>query len=107
MFEKGGEGNVATLLAASERGAYTVIDRASYLGARERIQLQILVEGDEVLLNHISLIPVNPTRFPRTDATAAQAFVAWLVHRDKGQKVIAAFGRERFGQALFFPDAHE
>ncbi len=105
VFEKGSEGNVATLVAASERGAYTVIDRASYLGARERIQLQVLVEGDEVLLNHISLIPVNPARFPHADAAATQAFVAWLVHRDKGQKVISAFGKERYGQALFFPDA--
>lgn len=94
VFEKGSEGNVATLVAATEQGAYTVIERASHPGVQERIQLQILVEGDEVLLNRISLIPVNPARFPCTDTAAAQAFVAWLIHWDKGQKVIAAFGKE-------------
>ncbi len=107
VFDKGSEGNVATLLAANSRQAYTVIDRASYLGAKDRIQLQVLVEGDEILLNRISIIPINPTRFPTTDAAAAKAFVAWLTHRDKGQKVISEFGKARFGQALFYPDAQE
>lgn len=107
VFDKGSEGNVATLVAASLRQAYTVIDRASFLGAKDRIQLQILVEGDELLLNRISIIPINPARFPAADAAAAKAFVAWLTHKDKGQKVIAEFGKARFGQALFFPDARE
>ena len=107
VFEKGSEGNVATLVAASARQAYTVIDRASFLGAKDRIQLQILVEGDEILLNRISIIPINPTRFPGTDAAAAKAFVAWLTHKEKGQKIISEFGKARFGQALFYPDARE
>jgi len=42
------------------QNAYTVIDRASCLGTRDRIKLAMLVEGDEILLNHSSLIPVNP-----------------------------------------------
>ncbi len=65
----------------------------------------MLVEGDEVLLNHISLIPVNPAKCPRVDSKGVAAFVAWLTARDKGQKLISTFGRERFGQALFVPES--
>ncbi|BDU75672.1 substrate-binding domain-containing protein [Mesoterricola sediminis] len=104
-FERGAEGNVATLLFTGQQGAYTLIDRATYLGARSRVALDVLVEGDEVLLNHISVILVNPARFPRVDHAAAKAFAAWLTDPAKGQAVIAAFGKDRFGQPLFFPES--
>lgn len=104
VFAKGSEGNTATLLHADQTEAYTVIDRASFLGARGRLKLQILVEGDEALLNHISLIPVSPARFPRIHHPEAAAFVAWLTDPEKGQKVIATFGRDTYGSALFTPE---
>ena len=106
VFERGSEGNTATLLQADQLGAYTVIDRATYLELRDRIRLAILVEGDEALLNHISLIPVNPAKFPRIHHREAMAFAAWLRDPEKGQKLIATFGRERFGAPLFIPEAH-
>lgn len=105
VFERGAEGNAPTLRAASQADCYTVIDRATYLALKKEIRLEILVEGDEALLNHISLIPVSPSRFPRTAAKEAEAFVAWLVHPDRGQKVIAEFGKDRYGAPLFFPES--
>ena len=105
VFERGAEGNVATLVYTDAQNAYTLIDRASYLGARDRVKLQVLVEGDEVLLNHISMILVNPARFPRVDAASARAFLQWLTAADQGQKLIATFGADRFGQALFIPES--
>jgi tungstate transport system substrate-binding protein len=105
VFERGSEGNTATLLHTDQTGAYTVIDRATYLGLRDRIRLAILVEGDEALLNHITLIPVNPTKFPRVHHREAMAFAAWLRDPEKGQKLIAAFGLDRFGSPLFIPEA--
>lgn len=105
VFERGSEGNIATLLHTDQKEAYTFIDRASYLGAKSRIRLAVLVEGDEALLNHISLIPVSPTRFPRVHHSEAMAFVAWLTDPTKGQKLIATFGREKFGAPLFTPEA--
>ena len=47
------------------------------------------MEGDEVLLNHISLIPVNPAKCPKANLKDATAFLAWLTAADKGQKLIA------------------
>ena len=105
VFEKGAEGNTPTLLYADAQGAYTVIDRASYLGTQDKIKLAVLVEGDEVLLNHISLIPVNPAKCPRANLKDATAFLDWLTAVDKGQKLIAEFGKDKYGQALFIPES--
>ncbi|BDU73660.1 substrate-binding domain-containing protein [Mesoterricola silvestris] len=107
LFEKGALGNAATLAFTDAQNAYTLMDRASYLGARKNIRLEVLVEGDEVLLNHISLILVNPARCPQVDHAGAAAFLAWLTAADKGQRIIADFGKDRYGQALFIPESRE
>ncbi|MCE5274856.1 MAG: substrate-binding domain-containing protein [Syntrophaceae bacterium] len=105
VYEKGSEGNVPTLLFTDQKGAYTVIDRATYLTVKDTIKIAVLVEGDEVLLNHISLIPVNPVKCPRVHNKDALIYVNWLVDPDKGQKIIQTFGREKYGQPLFFPES--
>jgi len=105
VFERGSQGNKPTLLEADRLQAYTVIDRATWLTLKGQLSLQVLVEGDEALLNHISLVPVDPKRFPAVRAAEVAAFVAWLTDPGKGQRLIASFGRERFGQSLFFPES--
>jgi tungstate transport system substrate-binding protein len=107
VYEKGSEGNVPTLRYTSDSGCYTLIDRATYLSVQKGIRLEILVEDDEALLNRISLIPVNPQKFTRVNREDVDQFVRWLTHPAKGQKIVADFGRERFGAALFFPDSIE
>jgi tungstate transport system substrate-binding protein len=107
IYEKGSEGNVPTLRFTSNSGAYTLIDRATYLSIQKEIKLEILVEGDEVLLNRISLVPVNPKKFPQVNREDVDLFVRWLTSPAKGQKVVAEYGKERFGAPLFFPDSRE
>lgn len=107
VFEKGSEGNVPTLKFTDQKSAYTVIDRATFLTLKDAIKLQILVENDEVLLNRISVIPVNPKKFPRIDHQAAMTFVQWLTAPGKGQEIIRRFGQEKYGAPLFFPDSKE
>jgi tungstate transport system substrate-binding protein len=107
IYEKGSEGNLPTLRFTDASAAYTLIDRASYLSIRKEISLQILVEGDETLLNRISLIPVNPQKFAGVNHEDVARFVSWLTDPAKGQKIVAEFGREKFGAALFFPDSRE
>lgn len=107
IYEKGSEGNVPTLRFTSTTGSYTLIDRATYLSIQKEIKLEILVEGDESLLNRISLIPISNKKFPKTNYEDAAMFVRWLTSPDKGQKVVSEFGRERFGAPLFFPDSIE
>lgn len=107
IFEKGNEGNAATLKYTDLRQAYTVLDRATYLSLKNSIKLEVLVEGDELLLNRISLIPVNPKKFTRINHADAMTFVQWLTDPEKGQKIIAEFGREKYGSPLFFPDSRQ
>jgi tungstate transport system substrate-binding protein len=105
IYEKGAEGNAPTLRFTGQMQAYTVIDRATYLTLKGQIQLAVLVENDEALLNYISLIPVNPVKFPRVNYEDALLFVKWLTASDKGQILIRDFGKDEFGDPLFFPNS--
>jgi tungstate transport system substrate-binding protein len=107
IYEKGAEGNVPTLRFTDQKGAYTVIDRATFLTLKDQIKLMVLVEKDEALLNYISLIPVNPKKFTKVNYEDAMIFVKWLTSADKGQKIIRDFGKEKYGSPLFFPNSSD
>ena len=94
----------ATLTIASEKAAYTLTDRATYLANKENLDLEILVEGDAVLLNVYHVMTVNPEKWPKTNYDGATAFAKFMTHEDT-QAVIAEFGVAEYGQPLFFPDA--
>jgi len=107
IYEKGATGNVPTLLYTDEKSAYTVIDRATYLTLKNQIKLAVLVEKDEALLNYMTLIPVNPQKFPKVNHGDVMVFVKWLTSPEKGQKIIRDFGKEKYGTSLFFPNSKE
>jgi tungstate transport system substrate-binding protein len=107
VYEKGSTGNAPTLQYTDQKAAYTVIDRATYLTLKDKIKLVVLVEKDEALLNYITLIPVNPQKFPKVNYQDTMIFVKWLTAPDKGQKIIRDFGKDKYGSALFFPNSKE
>lgn len=107
VYEKGAEGNAPTLKYTDQKEAYTVIDRATYLSLKDQIKLAILVEGDEALLNFISLIPVNKEKCPKVNTKDTRTFVKWLTSPKKGQLIIRDFGRDKYGSPLFFPNSVE
>jgi tungstate transport system substrate-binding protein len=106
-YERGTEGNAPTLKYADEKQAYTFMDRATYLSLKNQIKLIVLVEKDEALLNFISLIPVNPQKFPKVNYADTMKFVKWLTSPEKGQKIIADFGKDKYGAPLFFANSRE
>ncbi|HEX9496593.1 MAG TPA: substrate-binding domain-containing protein [Candidatus Limnocylindria bacterium] len=93
-----------TLQIASEKNAYTITDRATYLARKATLQLAILNGGDPPLLNFYHVITVNPAKFPKVNSAGANAFADFLVEPGT-QKLIASFGVDKYGQQLFFPDA--
>jgi len=107
VYEKGSTGNAPTLQYTDQKAAYTVIDRATYLTLKDKIKLVVLVEKDEALLNYITLIPVNPQKFPKVNYQDTMIFVKWLTSPDKGQKIIRDFGKDKYGSPLFFPNSME
>ena len=103
-YQETGSGMAATLLVASERGAYTLTDRGTYLAQKANISLDVLVEGDKALLNIYHVMNVNPEKFPKVNGKGGKAFVDFMVSSDT-QKIIGEFGKDKYGSPLFFPDA--
>jgi len=99
-----GQGQGATLTIASEKGAYALTDRGTFLAYKSNIDLEILVEGDPFLLNVYHVITVNPEKWPNVNLEGAKAFADFITSSE-GQDIIAGFGIEKYGQPLFFPDA--
>ncbi|HOC60410.1 MAG TPA: substrate-binding domain-containing protein [Smithellaceae bacterium] len=105
IYDKGSEGNAPTLKYTDAQASYTVIDRATYLSLKDQIKLVILVEGDEALLNFISLIPVSQAKFPKVNHKDTMKFVQWATSPKKGQLIIRDFGKDKYGSPLFFPNS--
>jgi tungstate transport system substrate-binding protein len=103
-YSESGQGMGATLQIANQKNAYTISDRATYLAQKANLDLAILFQGDKALLNVYHVIVVNPAKHANVNVVGARAFAAWMVRADI-QKVIAEFGKDKAGEALFFPDA--
>lgn len=103
-YQESGQGMGATLKIASEKEAYTLTDRATYLAQKKNIALVPLVEGDQVLYNIYHVIQVDPKKSGLINAAGAKAFADFVVAPET-QKVIGEFGVDKYGQPLFCPDA--
>ena len=62
-----GLGQGANLNMAAARGAYTLIDRATWLTSGNRAGLAVLVEGDPRLINPYGLVLINPRAHPHVN----------------------------------------
>lgn len=103
-FIETGQGMGASLTVASEKQAYILTDRATYLANKDKLQLDILLEGNNALLNVYHVITVNAEKWPKINSEGAIAFANFMVD-PATQEVIAKFGVDKFGQPLFIPDA--
>ena len=103
-YLESGQGMGTSLKIASEKSAYTLADRGTYLALRENLDLDVFVEGHPSLLNVYHVILVNPDIFPNVNYEGASAFAKFLTSAEI-QTLIGEFGIDRFGQPLFTPDA--
>ena len=99
-YLEAGQGMGEVLTIASEKGSYTLTDRATFLAMRAKLSLEVLFEGDARLFNQYGVIPVTGAR----NREGAAAFAAWITSPE-GQDVIRSFGVQRYGTALFTPNA--
>ena len=102
--EETGQGMGATLIVADQRRGYTLTDRGTFLALRQRLALVILFQGHPRLHNVYHAYAVNPAKHPKVRQADARAFIDFLVSGPT-QQAIAVFGRDRYGESLFFPDA--
>jgi tungstate transport system substrate-binding protein len=103
-YQQTGLGMGQTLAVAAEKKTYTVADRGTYLALKKNLGLDILTEGDAILLNIYNVIEVNPAKWPKVNAAGAKAFADFMVS-SQTQNIIKTFGVDKFGSPLFFPDA--
>jgi tungstate transport system substrate-binding protein len=105
-YQQTGLGMGETLNVASEKDGYTLTDRGTYLALvkKKRLHLEILVQGEPLLLNVYHVIEVNPEKWPKVNAAGARAFADFMVSKAT-QDAIGLFGVDTFGAPLFFPDA--
>lgn len=102
-YQEAGTGMGQTLNIANEKKGYTVTDRATYLAQKKSLALDILVEGDPKLLNIYHVMEVNAEKYTKVNKEGAKAFADFLLTTE-GQGIIAAFGKDKYGQPLFFAD---
>jgi len=111
-YQSTGQGMGASLDVASEKGGYILSDRGTFLAKRDKLELEILKEGDKELLNIYHVMQVNPEYVEKNNPSAARmintegakAFVEFMVS-DEVQQIIADYGKDKYGEPLFFPDA--
>ena len=107
-----GQGMSETLRIASEKQAYCLTDRGTWLATRATLALQPFVEGDPPLENPYHVIEIDPrvagaVPGPRSINTeGAHRFALFLVSPET-QELVGKFGLEKYGQPLFVPDARE
>lgn len=103
-YLQAGTGMAEVLRMAGEKRAYTLSDRGTFLAQGKPTGLVVLSQGDPLLQNQYSVIVVNPEKHPHVRREAAQRFADFLLS-PQTQKFIGEFGKDRYGEPLFFLDA--
>ncbi len=99
-----GEEQAKCIRTASDKQAYTITDRATWLAMEDQqtLNLDILFEGDPILFNQYGVMIVNSTNHKGIDYRLAMNFVIWLTSKE-GQQAIGEF-KDSHGNALFTPN---
>ncbi|MCF7929242.1 MAG: substrate-binding domain-containing protein [Spirochaetales bacterium] len=101
-YKEAGQGMGAVITMTNNMQGYTLADRGTFIAMRNKIDLEVLFEGDPVLFNPYGIIAVDPDRHPHVNYDGAMALVNWITGKE-GQQLIADFRMD--GDQLFHPDA--
>jgi len=100
-----GSGMAETLRVANEKNAYCLTDRGTWLAHKKELTgLGIILEKDPILINYYSVIAVSQAKNPNVNAATAEKFIRFLTG-SRGQKIIRDFGKDKYGEPLFIPNA--
>ncbi|HSQ33594.1 MAG TPA: substrate-binding domain-containing protein, partial [Peptostreptococcaceae bacterium] len=99
-----GSGMGEVLKMASEKQGYTLADRATYLAMKDSLDLDIVIEKDNNLNNQYGVMVVSPEKFENLNSEGANKFEEWILSEET-QKLIGEFGKDKYGESLFIPNA--
>lgn len=102
-----GKGMGDTLVQTNRMNGYTLCDRGTYISLRNKLDLEIMVQGpvkngDPVLRNPYGVIAVNPAKYPYRNYSLAMAYIGFVTSPE-GQEIIKNYKMN--GEQLFFPNA--
>jgi tungstate transport system substrate-binding protein len=101
-----GQGMIATINVATEKGGYTMTDRGTFIKFADNHggnpPLKVLVENDPALFNQYSIIAVNPTNCKNAKYELARKFTDWMTSK-KIQNLIGNF--KLLNKKLYIPNA--
>jgi tungstate transport system substrate-binding protein len=98
------QGPVGMLKLAADAAGYAITERATFLENKDKFNLELLYEGDELLRDFYHVLTVNPDRSAKINYSGALALAQFLTSPE-AQAIIEQFGADRFGQPVFFPAA--
>jgi tungstate transport system substrate-binding protein len=96
-----GQGMGTVLRIATDKQAYTLTDRGTYLAYKDKMNPEIVYEHDALLKNPYHIILVNPVKHPHVKIDIARKYSEY-VRGEAGQKIISEFRIN--GEQLFHPD---
>ncbi|MBF0487504.1 MAG: substrate-binding domain-containing protein [Nitrospirae bacterium] len=102
-YLEAGQGMERTQRIADEHKAYTLTDRGTWLAQKDKLDLQILLEGDPILFNQYGVMAVNPEKYKHAKYKEAMEFINWLTSKE-GQDAIVGY-KDNNGNSLFIPNA--
>lgn len=96
-----GQGMGACLTMASEKGAYCLTDKATFLANANSLELEIVLSEGEDMKNTYSLIECNPEKLDGVNTEGAKALIEWMTG-EEASELIAKYGETEYGSALFY-----
>ena len=106
-YREAGAGMGEVLNQATQRPAYTLSDRGTFISQRAEFDIDIRVQGPieggpELLANPYGIVAVDPGVHENVNYDLAMAYIGFLTSRE-GQAIIEEYTVE--GEQLFFPEA--
>jgi len=99
-----GKGMGDTLVMTSELLGYTLTDLSTFLSMKDKLDLEVVVSSGSDLKNVYSIILVCEQSGKNIKTGDAKDFMDWLLS-DRASELIAVYGIEKYGEALFFMGA--
>lgn len=98
-YVQAGQGMGVVLTIAEEMGGYALTDRGTKIAYQDKMNLNIVSQGDALLSNPYHVMAVNPEKQPHVQYDSATQYIAFITS-EKGKQVIDNFKLNN--QQLFF-----
>jgi len=99
-YTESATGQGQNLLVANDNDGYTLVDSSTFIAFLDRLQIVELYR-DQEKPNVYSVVRLNPERLDKVNSAGGDAWLEFMT--GEGQRIVAQFGHEEFGEALFEP----